>query len=169
MLGDDHPDTLAAMDDLAATMQASGDAAAAREVYEQLLDALRRTLGDDHPDTLAVMDDLVVILRALGDLAVARELHERAHAGRRRALDNWERMLAEARQERGDEVPFTLRMIDDVAVERYAFGDLSGARELQEEALATRRRVLGDDDRDTLTTMENLAATLYALGDLGLL
>jgi len=43
LLGDEHPDTLSSMNNLAETLGALG----ARELYEQTLAARRRLLGDD--------------------------------------------------------------------------------------------------------------------------
>ena len=85
LLGDEHPDTLTSMNNLAGTLWALGDHAGARALYEPTLAALRRLLGDEHPDTLTSMNNLAETLRALGDHTAAgasddhepaRELHE---------------------------------------------------------------------------------------------
>ena len=55
--GDDHPDTLAAMGNVAATLGALGEHAAARDLQQQVLAGSRRVLGDDHPDTSAKYTD----------------------------------------------------------------------------------------------------------------
>ena len=53
VLGADHPDTLAAMNNLAATLSDQGELDRAQELQEQVLAARRRLLGPDHPTTLA--------------------------------------------------------------------------------------------------------------------
>jgi hypothetical protein len=53
VLGEDHPDTLTSMSNLAVTRRALGDPESARQLHEQALAGRRRVLGEDHPDTLA--------------------------------------------------------------------------------------------------------------------
>jgi tetratricopeptide (TPR) repeat protein len=53
VLGENHPDTLTSMDNLAATLRHLGDFQGARELQEQTLAARRRVLGEDHPNTRA--------------------------------------------------------------------------------------------------------------------
>jgi Tetratricopeptide repeat len=65
VLGDDHPDTLASMNNLAATRHALGDLDGAHQLGEQALAARRRALGDDHPDTLLSMNNLAAVRRDL--------------------------------------------------------------------------------------------------------
>jgi tetratricopeptide (TPR) repeat protein len=86
MLGDEHPDTLHLMNDLAATRGKLGEFQGAHQLFEQALAGRRRVLGDDHPDTLWSMNNLATARRGLGDLHGARQLHEQALAGRRRVL-----------------------------------------------------------------------------------
>jgi tetratricopeptide (TPR) repeat protein len=143
VLGDDHPDTLDSINNLALTRQDLGDLDGARGLHEQTLTARRRLLGDDHPDTLTSMNNLALTRQDLGDLDGARQLHEQALAGFRRLL--------------GDDHPDTLDSINNLAATRHALGDLDGARQLHEQALTGRRRVLGDDHPATLQSMNNLA------------
>jgi hypothetical protein len=67
VLGDDHPATLSAMNDLAAARHALGDFNGARDLYEQALGGRRRVLGDDHPDTLASLSNLAKVSRNLDE------------------------------------------------------------------------------------------------------
>ena len=64
VLGSEHPDTLMAMNNLAATLYAQEDLAGARKLQEQLLDAQARVLGSEHPDTLTTMNNLAATLKA---------------------------------------------------------------------------------------------------------
>jgi hypothetical protein len=68
VLGDDHPQTLSSMNNLASIRQALGDLPEARELHEQALAGFRRVLGDDHPTTLNSMNDLAAVRRELGEL-----------------------------------------------------------------------------------------------------
>ena len=62
LLGEEHPDTLAAMARLARTLYRQGDWAGARKLQEQVLATRRRLLGEEHPDTLTAMSNLAVTL-----------------------------------------------------------------------------------------------------------
>ncbi len=152
LLGEEHPDTLTAMNNLAQTLNAQGDLAGARKLEEQALAASRRLPGEEHPDTLRAMNNLAQMLKAQGDLAGARKLQEQVLAASRRLL--------------GKKHPDTLTAIHNLAQTLYAQGDLAGARKLKEQVLAARRRLLGDEHPDTLGAMNNLAGTLNAQGDL---
>ncbi len=151
VLGEDHPDTLAAMNNLAATRWDLGDFDGARDLHEQALPTRQRVLGEDHPDTLTSMNNLAETRRTLGDLDGARELLEQTLAGFRRVL--------------GEDHPNTLASMSNLATTRRDLGDLDGARDLFERALTGRRRVLGDDHPDTLASMHNLATVRQAIKD----
>jgi tetratricopeptide (TPR) repeat protein len=152
MFGDDHPDTLMSMNNLAVTRRTLGDLDGARELQEQALAGRRRVLGDDHPDTLMSMNNLAETRQSLGDLQGAHNLHEQTLAGCRRVL--------------GEDHPNTLGSMNNLALTRRALGDLDGALELHEQTLAGFRRVLGEDHPNTLLSMNNLAAVRRELGEL---
>ncbi|MBK6670376.1 MAG: tetratricopeptide repeat protein [Actinobacteria bacterium] len=136
---------------LASSLWALGDAAAARTLQQDVLDARRRILGDDHPDTLTAKNNLAASLRALGDAAAARTLQQDVLDARRRIL--------------GDDHPDTLTAKANLADSLRALGDAAAARTLQQDVLDASRRILGDDHPDTLTAKANLANSLRALGD----
>jgi tetratricopeptide (TPR) repeat protein len=151
-LGDEHPDTLGAMNNLAETLWAQGDSAGARALYERALSTCRRRLGDEHPNTLTLLNNLAATLREHGDVASALTVHRNVLDARRRVL--------------GDEHPDTLGSMNNLAATLRANGDLAAACDLHEQALTACRRVLGDEHPNTLGTMSNLAVTLRARGDL---
>ncbi|MEV0088214.1 tetratricopeptide repeat protein [Saccharopolyspora sp. NPDC050642] len=51
VLGDDHPDTLAARANLASVLNKRGELEEAERELRAVLKIRRRVLGDDHPDT----------------------------------------------------------------------------------------------------------------------
>jgi hypothetical protein len=55
VLGDEHPHTLIAMGNLAASYHKQKQWAKAKGLSEELLALKRWVLGDDHPDTLATI------------------------------------------------------------------------------------------------------------------
>ena len=76
ILGDDHPNTLTTMNNLAETYRAQGKTEAAAMLHEEVLQKSRRILGDDHPDTLTTMSNLAETYQAQGKSEVAAALHE---------------------------------------------------------------------------------------------
>ena len=152
ILGEEHPDTLTSMNNLADTLRVQGDLNGARELHEKVLEIRRRILGEEHPDTLTSMNNLADTLRDQGDLNGARGLQEKVLEISRRIL--------------GEEHPDTLTSMNNLADTLWAQGDLNRARELHEKVLEIRRRILGEEHPDTLTSMNNLADTLRAQGDL---
>jgi tetratricopeptide (TPR) repeat protein len=141
--GDDHPDTLWSMSNLAETRQALGDLQGAHELHEQTLAARRRVLDDDHPDTLRSMNSLAMTHRVNGDLQSAQKLFAETLAARRGVL--------------GDDHPETLWTMYGLAESHRALGRIQEAHDLHEQTLAARRRVLGEDHPDTLQSANTLA------------
>ena len=58
VLGDEHPHTLTAMANLAATYRNQGRWKEAEELEVKVMEARTRVLGDEHPDTLTAMANL---------------------------------------------------------------------------------------------------------------
>jgi hypothetical protein len=52
VLGDEHPDTLNSMHDLAGTYASQGRWKEAEELQVQAMQTRKRVLSDEHPDTL---------------------------------------------------------------------------------------------------------------------
>lgn len=151
LLGEEHPDTLTSLNNLAAILLSLGDYAAARAMQETVLATRRRVLGDEHPDTLTSMQDLATILLLLGDYASARAMQETVLATQRRVL--------------GEDHPSILTSMNNLAGALSKLGDYTTAREMQESVLATQRRVWGYEHPDTLTSVNNLAWTLFHQGE----
>ncbi|MBU4264134.1 MAG: tetratricopeptide repeat protein [Proteobacteria bacterium] len=152
ILGEEHPNTLASMNNLAETLRAMGNLSGARELQEKTLEVLIRILGEEHPVTLTSMNNLAGTLRDMGNLSEARALEKKALEVEIRVL--------------GEEHPNTLSSMNNLAVTLQAQGDLSEARALQEKTLEIRLRILGEEHPNTLESMNNLAETLRAMGNL---
>ncbi|MFG1850163.1 tetratricopeptide repeat protein, partial [Micromonospora carbonacea] len=58
VLGNDHPDTLASVSNLAGAYESAGDLGQAIPLFEQALTDCRRVLGNDHPQTRVVYGNL---------------------------------------------------------------------------------------------------------------
>ena len=152
-LGPEHPDTATSLNNLALLLQAQGDLAGARPLYERALAIREKALGPEHPHTATSLNNLALLLKAQeGDFAGARPLYERALAIREKAL--------------GPEHPHTATSLNNLALLLQAQGDLAGARPLYERALAIREKALGPEHPDTATSLNTLAWLLQAQGDL---
>lgn len=193
-LGEEHADTLTAMNNLALALSDLGIPERARELQEKVLAVSRRTRGEEHPDTLTAMNNLAWTLAREGELGGARGLQEQAlavsrrilgeeHAGTLSALNGLAAMLAAqgelgsarelqeqvikaSRRLFGEEHPHTLQTMGGLAHTLRSLGDPSAAHALQEQVLAVTRRVLGEEHPETLTAMKELALTLEEQGDL---
>ena len=55
VLGQEHPDTLASMANLASTYQNQGRWKEAEELFVQVMETFKRVLGQEHPSTLTSM------------------------------------------------------------------------------------------------------------------
>ena len=97
MLGEEHPDTLTSMNNLAWTLGAQGDHAGARRLQERVLEVRTRVLGKEHPNTLTSMLNLGLTLLKVND-DTAPGLLRKCLASHRRVL--------------GDQHPDTLAIAD---------------------------------------------------------
>jgi tetratricopeptide (TPR) repeat protein len=76
--GPEHPETLAAGNNLAHALDYGGKRAEAREMLEGVLQAQRRVLGPDHPETLGTEGSMLVFSGTKEGLAEHRDRCERA-------------------------------------------------------------------------------------------
>jgi tetratricopeptide (TPR) repeat protein len=150
MLGPDHPDTLASVNNLAIACQEAGRKAEAVRLHERALAGRVRVLGPEHPDTLASRNNLAIACQEVGRRAEAVRLHERALAGRVRVL--------------GPDHPDTLASRDNLAAAYQQMGWAAEAITSFRRALAGREAVLGPDHPDTLASRNNLAAACQEVG-----
>ncbi|MFE8603925.1 tetratricopeptide repeat protein [Archangium violaceum] len=149
-LGPEHPDTLAAVNNLALTYRQLGDNASAIAYGERLVEVSRRVLGVDR-GTLSAMGNLAAALQDEGDIVRARELKEEVLEGKKRLL--------------GPEHPETLTAMNNLAQSLAENGELEEAFELQEQVFLRSMEVLGPTHLDTLLAMGNLAGGVRALGE----
>ena len=138
-LADDSP----GMGRLANYLGARGSYAAAVELLQRALDALRRSLGPEHPGTLTIQHDLARWTGEAGDPAEARDQYAVL-------LPVHERVL-------GPEHPDTLTARSNLAYYIGRAGDAAGARDQFAALLPVRERVLGPEHPHTLNTRINLA------------
>ncbi len=142
-LGPEHPDTLTARANLAASFQSARRTSEAIAMKEEVLADRENLLGPEHPDTLTARANLAVSYWSAGRLAEALAIGAEVLAERERIL--------------GPEHPDTLRARADVAVSLRLSGRAVEAIPIDEAVLAARERVLGREHHDTLSSRASLA------------
>ena len=145
VLGPEHPDTLASMNNLALTYSSQGRWTEAEGLEVQVVEITRRVLGPEHPDTLTSMNNLASTYRDQGRWTEAEELEAQVVETRRTVL--------------GPEHPSTLTSMANLASTYWNQGRWTEAEELEVQVMEPRRRVLGPEHPSTLTSMANLAST----------
>ncbi|MEU8387344.1 tetratricopeptide repeat protein [Micromonospora sp. NPDC048843] len=151
LLGDDHRQTLASMNNLAVVLQNQGDLEAAERLHRETYERAGRVLGPEHPTTLSSMNNLAGVLQDLGNLDGAQRLYEQTLAVRTRLY--------------GPDHPNTLASMHNLAGIFRSTGDLTVARRMYEQVVAESRRLLGRQHPSTLVSMTNLAGVRRELGD----
>ena len=151
VLGERHPNYATSLNNLASLLEAQGDYAGARPLYEQALAIRKEVLGERHPDYAVSLNNLAGLLNAQGDYAGARPLYEQA--------------LAISKEVQGERHPHYAYSLNNLATLLSATGDYAGARPLYEQALAINKEVLGERHPDYAQSLNNLAVLLDAQGD----
>ncbi|WP_327584627.1 tetratricopeptide repeat protein [Nonomuraea sp. NBC_00507] len=192
LLGDDHPDTLAAVHMLAHAIEYTDRPLEAAALYSRVAAERARVLGDEHGDTLrsraaagmayamageaqravTLLEQVVADARqqlVSGDprLMTARYFQAYALAEADRpgeAVELFDGLVSDYERECGLVHPETLVVRGRLAWAQVAAGHAAAAAELYERVLADQRRVLGVDHPDTLITWLGLARAQEAAG-----
>ncbi|KAL5638876.1 hypothetical protein ACGC1H_003289 [Rhizoctonia solani] len=150
ILGEEHPDTLCSMNNLASTYSDLGRYDEAEQLQVQVLDTRKRILGEEHPDTLCSMNNLASTYSDLGRYNEAEQLQVQE-------LDVCKRIL-------GEEHADTLCSMNNLASTYSHLGRYDKAEQLQVQVLNAHKRILGEEHPDTLRSIGNLALTYSHLG-----
>jgi tetratricopeptide (TPR) repeat protein len=145
VLGEEHPDTLTVMANLASTYSDQGRWKEAEELEVDVMEIRKRVLGKEHPDTLTSMANLASTYRNQGRWKEAEELEVDVKKISKRVL--------------GEEHPDTLTSMGNLALTYSSQGRWKEAEELQVDVMEKSKRVLGEEHPHTLTSMANLALT----------
>ena len=150
LLGEKHPDTLDAMNNLALMLSDLGRYDNALTMQEKVLALRKEILGENHPDTIGAIGNLALTLSYLGHYDDALNFQEKA-------LKLFKKILGEKR-------PDTLDAMNNLALTLIDLGRYEEALQVQEKVLTLRKEISGENHLDTLDAMNNLALTLNALG-----
>ncbi|KAL9611396.1 MAG: hypothetical protein Q9167_003937 [Letrouitia subvulpina] len=146
VLGEEHPDTLTSMANLASTYWNQGRWKEAEELEVQVMETTKKVLGEEHPATLTSMANLASTYWNQGRWKEAEGLEVQVMETRKRVL--------------GEEHPDTLTSMANLASTYRNQGRWKEAEELEVQVIETRKRVLGEEHPSTLTSISNLALTL---------
>jgi Tetratricopeptide repeat len=179
-LGDQHPDTLAALRELMTAHREAGDLAGALPIAEELLAETRQRLGPQHPESLSLAvavanwrqhvgdvaraaDDLTGLIPLLDselgrdhpDTLTARHMLA-SYAGPGTdpvaAVATWFQLFADEQRVFGAENPATLGARHNLAVWRRQLGDIVGATDEMAQVSTVRARLLGNEHPETLAS-----------------
>lgn len=150
-LGEKHPDTLSALNNLAQTYSSLGNFRKAKEMQEKVYTLRCEILGKEHPDTLTALSNLASTYGDLGNPQKEVELAEKAYTLRRKTL--------------GEDHPDTLLSLNNLGATYIDLGDPQKAVELSEKIYTLRCRLLGEEHPHTLNSLGNLAVAYGDLGD----
>ncbi|CAG8063314.1 unnamed protein product [Penicillium nalgiovense] len=144
-LGEDHPDTLTSMANLAVTYRNQGRWEEAEQLEVQVMETRKTKLGEDHPDTLTSLANLAVTYRNQGRWEEAEQLFVQVKETRKTKF--------------GEDHPDTLTSLANLASTYMNQGRWEEAEQLEVQVMETSKTKLGEDHPDTLTSLANLAST----------
>jgi tetratricopeptide (TPR) repeat protein/CHAT domain-containing protein len=186
VLGNNHPDVAASLNNLAALYQRQGRYADAEPLYQRALAICERALGRDHPDVATSLNSLAGLYDKQGRYADAEPLFRRALAIQEMALgrdhpevaislnnlaslyDNqgryadaepfYQRALAILEKALGRDHPDVATLLNNLAALYDNQGRYADAEPFYQRALAILEKALGRDHPDVATSLNNLAA-----------
>jgi hypothetical protein len=138
VLGEEHPDTLTSMGNLASTFRNQGRWKEAEELEVGVMETTKRVLGEEHPSTLTSMGNLAGTFRNQGRWKEAEELEVGVMETRKRVL--------------GEEHPDTLMSMNNLAITWNGQGRSVDALTLIQHCVSLRERVLGTDHPHTTSS-----------------
>jgi len=150
VLGDGHPETLAAATNLANTLRVA-EIDEAFEISRDVMAGYRKAYQPGHPYLYGCEGNVAILTRLHGDPAAARKTDQAALDGLMEKL--------------GRDHDYSLTIALSLASDLAALGDARAAAELGEDTLTRLRTALGPDHPVTLGSAANLALDLEAVGE----
>ena len=152
VLGEEAPETIAAVGNMGGLLRAQGKFAEAEPYYREALEKFRRVLGETDQETIRSINNMGVLLAEQGRLADAEPFY-------REALEKSRRVI-------GEDHPLTITAINNMGVLLFNQGKAEEAEILLREALEKSRRTLGEEHPDTLLAISNIGGMLLNQGRL---
>jgi hypothetical protein len=142
VLGEEHPDTLLSIANLASTYWNQGRWKEAEELEVQVMETRKRVLGEEHPGTLTSMANLAATYWNQGRWKEAEELEVQVMETSLRVL--------------GEEHPDTLTIMQNLAYTLQSRGCYNKALALIERCYQRRGQILGNQHPDTQSSLNAL-------------
>jgi len=152
LLGEEHPQTLWNLHNVAVVSQSLGNFNHALKLFQECYERRGRVLGPEHPDTLHSMNGVGEAYTNLGRFTEGLKMFEESFEVRKRVM--------------GLEHSDTLESMYNLAAAYFALGKFNQALHFSVEGFEGRRRVLGPEHPETLKSMAGMAATYASLGRL---
>ena len=149
-LGENHPDTLIVLGNLANSYSCLEDYNKALELNITLYNARKEILGEKHPDTLIALHNLASSYSDLRDYNKACKLQNVVYNAFKEIL--------------GENHPNTLSSLNNLANSYSDLGDYTKALEMKNAVYNGRKEILGEKHPDTLRSLANLAKFYSCLG-----
>ncbi|AFZ55137.1 CHAT domain-containing tetratricopeptide repeat protein [Cyanobacterium aponinum] len=151
LVGEKHPDTAEAINNLGTLYREIGDYKKAEDYYQQALSIYREVVGNKHPGTASSLNTLAGLYYYQGKYQEAEKIYQEVLAIQREVL--------------GDKDIATATTLNNLALLYQNQGNYEGAQPLYEEALQVYFLVLGENHPDTATAMNNLGLLYQYQGD----
>jgi len=142
LLGEDHPDTLTARNNVAVAWLDLCEPGPAEETFKEVYRARRSRLGPPHTDTMIALGNVAVAAAAGGKRRFALRLRQAVH----------QRLL----RTRGESDVLVLEALNNLGCSRLALGDRQAAADIFVRVRDGRRRMLGDTHPETSAALANL-------------
>jgi hypothetical protein len=127
LLGGDHPESLAAMVEVARLQRARGAGVAARALLEEAVSSRRRLFGDQDLETFKVLHLLAMTVYDLDDRVLARQMQTVVLETLEEQIVFWRRGSL------GDDHPDTLRSLSTLAKTKRLLGENDAAQAIERE------------------------------------
>jgi hypothetical protein len=145
LLGEDDPDTLTALGNLACSYADYGDHATARKIFATVYRGCRHRLGGQDYYTLTTLGNYAISIGKCGNQALALRLKRIVYQ--------------RCRSVAGAEHPLTLDALNNLAASLRALGSEAIAHQMFTETRQICSRILGSGHPQTLAVWENAAIT----------
>lgn len=149
--GDEHPDSLSHLNELAMDYRQVGELSKALELAERVYSLRCKILGEEDRDTLVSLSIIATLYSDLEDYKKALELDEKVYNVCSKIF--------------GDEESDTIEALINLASSYRKVNDHKKELEINEKAYNLCLKHLGEEHLDTFATLNNLASTYSAVGE----
>ena len=153
LLGENHPDYAATLNDIAYCHSCLGNYGKALEYYQKAAQIRRSALGENHPDYATTLNDIGGCYSRLGDYSKALELYMEAARIRSSAL--------------GESHPDYAASLNNIGACFSDMGDFVKALEYYQRSSDILKPIVGESHPDYATSINNIGYCHSRLGDFG--